>query len=72
MRKLFKHRIVFVLSTVALLMGISACEDLLEQKPPSDGQNLLPDVAIETAEDLQEVLTSPYDVLANTHEQGYC
>lgn len=70
MRKLFKHRILFILTSVALLMGISACEDLLEQKPPSDGQNLLPDVAIETAEDLQQVLTSAYDVLANTYNGG--
>lgn len=51
-------------------MGISACEDLLEQKPPTTGQNILPDVAVETAEDLQQVLTSAYDVLANTYNGG--
>lgn len=49
---------------------MSACEDLLEQKPPDTGQNLDPEVAVQTAQDLQEVLTSAYDVLANTYNGG--
>ncbi len=44
-----------------------SCEDLLEQKPPDTGSNVLPSEAIQSASDLQEVLVSSYDVLANTY-----
>jgi len=70
MTKFATHRVSILFVAFALLIGTSACKDLLEQKPPSDGQNVLPDNAIETAEDLQEVLTSSYDVLANTYNGG--
>lgn len=53
---------------ILLIAGLTtSCEDLLEQKPPDTGSNLLPEDAVRTAEDLQEVLTSAYDVLANTY-----
>lgn len=44
----------------------TACSDLLEQKPRDTGVNILPEDAVRTASDLQEVLISAYDVLANT------
>jgi hypothetical protein len=54
--------VVAILGTV-----LGSCEDLLEQKPPTDGANILPDEAVETAEDLEQVMISSYDVLANTY-----
>lgn len=52
-----------------LIIGVlsSGCEDLLEQKPPDTGDNVLPDEAVQTVSDLEEVLVSAYDVLANTY-----
>ncbi len=52
-----------------LLLGLlfSSCEDLLERTPPEDGQNVLPENAIETPENVREVLISAYDVLGNTY-----
>jgi len=52
-----------------LLLGFvfSSCEDLLERTPPEDSQNLLPENAIETPEDVKEILVSAYDVLGNTY-----
>ncbi len=54
--------LIFVLG-----MTMGACSDFLEQQPPPDGDNVLPDDAVRTAQDLQEVLISAYDVLANTY-----
>ena len=51
---------VFALGT----LFISGCDDLLVQEPPD---SLLPGDAIQSKEDLQEVLISAYDVLANTY-----
>jgi len=55
-----------------LIMGLlfSSCEDLLERKPPEDGQNILPENAIEDAQDVKDVLVSAYDVLGNTYNGG--
>lgn len=50
------------------VLSLSSCDDFLEEKPPTTGALLLPDEAVETAEDLQEVLNSAYDVLANTYD----
>lgn len=50
-----------------LVFGLVSCKDLLEQKPPSDGSNVPPEEAIRTAQDLQELLNSAYDVLGNTY-----
>jgi hypothetical protein len=47
------------------------CNDLLEQTPPDDGQNILPSEAIESLTDLEELLNSAYDVVANTYDGGY-
>jgi hypothetical protein len=58
-------RLVFLFALGALTLA--SCKDLLDQKPPTDGSNILPSEAVETAEDLQEVLNSAYDVLANTY-----
>lgn len=52
----------------ALGFFLFSCEDLLEQKPPTDGGNILPSEAIQSASDIQEVLVSAYDVLANTYD----
>ncbi len=50
-----------------LALSLASCQDLLEQKPPSDGSNVPPEEAIRTAQDLQELLNSAYDVLGNTY-----
>jgi hypothetical protein len=63
-RKLIRSGL-FVFAAGFLLFS---CEDLLEQTPPTDGGNLLPSEAIRTTSDLQEVLVSAYDVLANTYD----
>jgi len=55
------------LGAVSLLLLLSSCKDLLEQKPPEDGNNVLPENAIETPEDVQQILVSAYDVLGNTY-----
>ena len=52
------------------MLMLASCSDLLEQKPPDTGDNVLPSEAIRTASDLQEVLISAYDVLANTYNGG--
>ncbi|MFT6997870.1 MAG: hypothetical protein ACJAQ4_001627 [Cryomorphaceae bacterium] len=58
-------RLAFLFALVFTML--TSCEDLLDQKPPADGGNLLPEDAVETADDLQEILISAYDVLANTY-----
>lgn len=50
-----------------LALALVSCEDLLEQKPPDTGSNVLPEQAIRTGDDLQELLNSAYDVLGNTY-----
>ena len=56
---------------VVLLSGLFlfSCEDLLAQKPPTDpgSGNILPSEAVQTPAEVQEVLVSAYDVLANTY-----
>ena len=68
MTTLKRNKLFLFLTGALLIIGMSACEDLLEQKPPSDGSNLLPEEAIQSAQDLQEVLYSAYDVIANTYD----
>jgi len=52
----------------SILVGIIffsySCKDLLEQEPPD---SLLPGEAIQSQQDLEQVLVSAYDVLANTY-----
>lgn len=50
------------------LITLTSCADLLEQKPQDTGSNVLPDEAIQTSQDLKELLNSAYDVLANTYD----
>lgn len=50
-----------------MLLGFSSCEDLLTQEPPEEGGLLNPSDAIQTEQDLQELLNSAYDVLANAY-----
>lgn len=47
-----------------------AC-DLLEQTPPDTGSNVLPSEALQSGEDIRELLNSAYDVLANTYNGNY-
>lgn len=61
--RIFRYTAVLLLSVTVL----TGCEDLLEQKPIPTGSNVLPSDAIENAQDLQELLHSAYDVLANTY-----
>lgn len=54
------------------LLGLAVVScDILEQKPPDTGSNVLPSVAIQTGQDIKELLNSAYDVLANTYNGTY-
>lgn len=53
------------------LLIFTSCEDLLDQKPQDTGSNVLPSEAIQTSQDLKELLNSAYDVLANTYNGTY-
>ncbi len=64
-----KIRIVFVIGL--LVVGSVSCKNLLEQKPPKSSSSLLPSEAVQSAADLQELLNSAYDVLANTYNGDY-
>lgn len=59
-------KITFIPALFIALITVS-CEGLLEQEPPDTGDNILPDDAVRTFQDLEEVLISAYDVLANTY-----
>lgn len=59
MKSLFRTFLVAV-----VIVSTTGCEDLLEKEPPN---SLLPSQAIQSEDDLQEVLISAYDVLANTY-----
>jgi hypothetical protein len=54
---------IYIFISGALMLSFSGCKDLLVKEP--DG--LLPSTAIQNEDDLQEVLISAYDVLANTY-----
>lgn len=56
-----------VLFALLIAFASVSCEGILEQQPPDTGDNLLPEDAVRTFNDLQEVLISAYDVLANTY-----
>lgn len=58
-----------IFASCLLLVGVLSvgCENLLEQKPPDTGDNVLPEEAVRTVSDLEQVLISAYDVLANTY-----
>lgn len=49
---------------ILVLFAAVSCDNLLEQEPPD---SLLPSEAIQTQQDLEQVLISAYDVLANTY-----
>lgn len=70
-----KKNIFNVLRFAAFFIMIGAalvsCEKILEQRPPEDSSSVLPSKAIETGEDLKELLNSAYDVLANTYNGVY-
>lgn len=67
MKKYIKY-VSFAAITMIILAG---CSKLLEQKPQDTGSNVLPDIAIQTGQDLKELLNSAYDVLANTYNGVY-
>lgn len=56
-------------TAVLLMFGFfsGGCSDLLEQEPPDTGDNILPEEAVQSPEDIQQVLISAYDVLGNTY-----
>ncbi|MFN2423805.1 MAG: RagB/SusD family nutrient uptake outer membrane protein [Cryomorphaceae bacterium] len=60
----FKLSVLFAL---LIAFTTTSCEDILEQQPPDAGDNVLPSEAVRTFSDLEEVLISAYDVLANTY-----
>jgi hypothetical protein len=63
-------RIKFGFGILLSFAIITSCEDLLEQRPPDDSGLIPPETAVESAEDLNELLISAYDVLANTYDGG--
>src|SRR5690606_17451024 len=70
--KIRKHILNHRIFVIAIsLMVLSSCNDLLEQTPPDTGNNVLPEVAIQTGSDLKELLNSAYDVLGNTYNGVY-
>ena len=68
-RKYTLGKFTAILAISVLLL--TSCKELLEQKPVETGSNVLPSEAIQTAEDLKELLNSAYDVLANTYNGTY-
>jgi len=66
--RLLPHILKSTSIAVLVLFILTSCEDLLDQKPPDDGQNILPSEAIETVDDLQQLLNSGYDVIANVYD----
>ncbi len=63
MKKQFNSKF-WIIALVGSLALIS-CEKLLDKEPDESGGIILPENAVETAEDLQQLLNSAYDVLAN-------
>jgi len=59
-----KRNILHYSILVGILLLSYSCNDLLEQEPPG---SLLPSEAIQSQQDLEQVLISAYDVLANTY-----
>jgi tetratricopeptide (TPR) repeat protein len=55
---------ISIIISAVLLLSLTACEDFLDKKP----DQLTPDEAIQTPQDLQEVLNSVYDIVANTYD----
>ncbi len=68
MKAIFKITNPLFLSVLALGFLAVSCNDLLEQKPPDTGSNILPEDAIQNATHLNQVLISAYDVMANTYD----
>ncbi|MFN2430084.1 MAG: RagB/SusD family nutrient uptake outer membrane protein, partial [Cryomorphaceae bacterium] len=60
------NRFLIILLGV-MIIPISACEDLLEKRPDTDGARIPTDQLVETRDDMQELLNSAYDVLGNTY-----
>lgn len=60
------YRFLIILLGI-LIIPISACDDLLEKKPDTSGLRIPTDQLVENRDDLQELLNSTYDVLANTY-----
>jgi len=59
-----KYKSLMIIAGLSVMLGITACEKSLEVEPdPSFG--LAPDVAIQNAEDMQQLLNSCYDACAN-------
>ena len=61
-------RLIFGALLIVGGISFSACEKLLERKPPGE---LLPEEAIQTASDLEELLNSVYDIAGNTYNGNY-
>ena len=64
-------RVLFLVLGACSLFLVSGCNDILEQKPQDTGSNVLPSEALQTSQDLKELLNSAYDVLANTYNGTY-
>jgi len=57
-----RNKILAFATSLTLLVGASSCENLLEIKPDDV---LLAEDALKTPEDMQKLLNSCYDALAN-------
>ncbi len=71
MKNLTFRKISIAFALGILICGGVSCKKLLEQKPPTNSATILPSEAVQSASDLQEVLISAYDVLANTYNGDY-
>ncbi|MGB1032375.1 MAG: hypothetical protein ACPGWM_07160, partial [Flavobacteriales bacterium] len=58
-------KIQYLLLSIGLLFTISSCDKMLEFEP---GDVILAEDALQTPEDVQRLLNSNYDVLANLYD----
>lgn len=61
-------KIKLTLLIITIAISISSCEKMLDFEP---GNEILADQALETPDDLQKLLYSCYDVMANTYYGAY-
>ena len=61
-------KIKSIITLLSLVFILGSCDKLLDLEP---GNEVLEDVALQTTEDMQNLLNSSYDVMANTYYGAY-
>ena len=64
---MMKNKLSILISFVIFSFTWVSCEKLLEPAPPQGGNIQLLDSALQTTEDMQALLNSCYDIMANTY-----